>query len=169
MATTTPNFGWSVPTSTDYVKDGALAIETLGDAIDASLVDLKGGASGYILSKNSASDMDFAWIPNALPATPAGINKILNGDFGIWQRGTSFAGVANFTYFSDRWRQHHAGTGTAPTCSQDTSVPTKQFKFSAKTTQVGTAATSVTAYMTRQFIENSTILPLLGNAATLSF
>jgi hypothetical protein len=35
MATTTPNFGWSVPTSTDYVKDGATAIETLGDAIDA--------------------------------------------------------------------------------------------------------------------------------------
>lgn len=37
MATTTPTFGWSVPTSTDYVKDGASAIETLGDSIDASL------------------------------------------------------------------------------------------------------------------------------------
>ena len=37
MATTTPNNGWSVPTSTDYVKDGAVAIETLGDAIDASV------------------------------------------------------------------------------------------------------------------------------------
>ena len=37
MATTTPNFGWSVPTSTDLVKDGATAIETLGDSIDASL------------------------------------------------------------------------------------------------------------------------------------
>ena len=34
MATTTPNFGWAVPTSTDLVKDGAVAIETLGDAID---------------------------------------------------------------------------------------------------------------------------------------
>ena len=37
MATTTPNFGWTVPTSTDLVKDGATAIETLGDSIDASL------------------------------------------------------------------------------------------------------------------------------------
>ena len=37
MATTTPNYGWDVPTSTDYVKDGATAIETLGDDIDASL------------------------------------------------------------------------------------------------------------------------------------
>jgi len=40
MATTTPNFGWSVPTSTDLVKDGATAIETLGDAVDASLATL---------------------------------------------------------------------------------------------------------------------------------
>jgi hypothetical protein len=62
MATTTPNFGWSVPTSTDLVKDGATAIETLGDSIDASMVDLKGGASGQVLSKNSATDMDFTWI-----------------------------------------------------------------------------------------------------------
>ncbi len=62
MATTTPNFGWSVPTSTDLVKDGATAIETLGDSIDASLVDLKGGTSGQVLAKNSGTDMDFIWI-----------------------------------------------------------------------------------------------------------
>jgi len=62
MATTTPNFGWSVPTSTDLVKDGATAIETLGDSIDASLVDLKGGTTGQVLSKNSNTDMDFTWI-----------------------------------------------------------------------------------------------------------
>jgi hypothetical protein len=61
MATTTPNFGWSVPTSTDLVKDGATAIETLGDAIDASLVDLKGGTTGQVLAKNSNTDMDFTW------------------------------------------------------------------------------------------------------------
>jgi hypothetical protein len=62
MATTTPNFGWPVPTSTDLVKDGATAIESLGDSIDASLLDLKGGTSGQVLSKNSNSDMDFTWV-----------------------------------------------------------------------------------------------------------
>ena len=62
MATTTPNFGWVVPTSTDLVKDGATAIETLGDSIDASLADLKGGTTGQVLSKNSGTDMDFTWI-----------------------------------------------------------------------------------------------------------
>jgi hypothetical protein len=44
MATTTPNYGWDVPTSTDYVKDGATAIETLGDDIDSTLFTALGGA-----------------------------------------------------------------------------------------------------------------------------
>lgn len=61
MATTTPNFGWAVPTSSDLVKNGAVAIETLGDSIDASLVDLKGGTTGQVLAKASNTDMDFTW------------------------------------------------------------------------------------------------------------
>ena len=44
MATTTPNYGWSVPTSTDYVAQGAVAIETLGDSVDATLFTALGGA-----------------------------------------------------------------------------------------------------------------------------
>jgi hypothetical protein len=62
MATTTPNFGWPVPTSTDLVKDGATAIEALGDGIDTSLVDLKGGTTGQVLSKTTNTDMDFTWV-----------------------------------------------------------------------------------------------------------
>ena len=62
MATTTPNFGWTVPTSTDLVKDGATAIETLGDGIDASFVGLKGGTTGQVLSKTSATDLAFTWV-----------------------------------------------------------------------------------------------------------
>jgi len=61
MATTTPNFGWPVPTSTDLVKNGATAIEGLGDAIDASLLDLKGGTTGQVLAKATNTDMDFSW------------------------------------------------------------------------------------------------------------
>lgn len=37
MATTTPINGWPVPTSTDLVTNGATAIESLGDAIDAAV------------------------------------------------------------------------------------------------------------------------------------
>jgi hypothetical protein len=43
MATTTPNYGWSVPTSSDYVAQGAVAIETLGDSADATLFTALGG------------------------------------------------------------------------------------------------------------------------------
>jgi len=71
MATTTPNFGWPVPTSSDLVKNGATAIEGLGDAIDASLLDLKGGTTGQVLAKATNTDMDFSWVTDAtgIPAT----------------------------------------------------------------------------------------------------
>lgn len=74
MATTTPNFGWAVPTSTDLVKDGAVAIETLGDSIDASLVDLKGGTTGQVLAKASNTDMDFVWSADAAGISPTIVN-----------------------------------------------------------------------------------------------
>lgn len=62
---TTSNFGWTTPADTDLVKDGAAAIRTLGNGIDSSLVDLKGGTTGQILSKASNADMDFTFItPN---------------------------------------------------------------------------------------------------------
>jgi len=60
MATTT-NFGWATPDDTDFVKDGAAAIRTLGSSIDTSLIDLKGGTTGQVLSKASATDLDYSW------------------------------------------------------------------------------------------------------------
>lgn len=59
---TTSNFGWTTPADTDLVKDGALAIRTLGNGVDSSLVDLKGGTTGQILSKASNTDLDYTWI-----------------------------------------------------------------------------------------------------------
>lgn len=55
MATTTPNYGWDVPTSTDYVKDGATAIETLGDDVDSTLFSVTGGKNVGYQYINSAS------------------------------------------------------------------------------------------------------------------
>lgn len=62
MATTTTNFGWDIPQSTDLVKDGATAIAALGQDIDTALVDLKGGTTGQVLSKASGTDLDFTWV-----------------------------------------------------------------------------------------------------------
>lgn len=75
MATTT-NWGWSTPDDTAYVKDGAAAIRTLGSSIDASFGDLKGGTTGQIVSKASATDGDFAWIDNDVQ-----VNSTLNAPF----------------------------------------------------------------------------------------
>lgn len=61
---TTSNFGWTTPADTDLVKDGAAAIRTLGNGIDSSLVDLKGGTTGQYLVKQSATDLDFTWTTN---------------------------------------------------------------------------------------------------------
>lgn len=84
MATVTPNFNWPVPTSTDLVKDGATAIEALGDSIDASLVDLKGGTTGQVLAKASNTDLDYTWTsPN-----PGDITGVTAG-IGISGGGTS--------------------------------------------------------------------------------
>jgi hypothetical protein len=93
MATTTPNFGWSVPTSTDLVKDGATAIETLGDSVDASMADLLGGTSGQILAKNSNTNMDFVWITNDVgDITAVNTNSPLTGG------GTSGALTLSYDY-----------------------------------------------------------------------
>jgi len=61
MATTSA-FGWSTPDDTALVKDGAAAIRTLGNSIDTSMAELKGGTTGQVLSKTSNTDMDFTWV-----------------------------------------------------------------------------------------------------------
>jgi hypothetical protein len=61
MANTT-NYNWETPDDTDLVKDGAAAIRTLGNSIDTSFVDLKGGTTDQVLAKNSGTDLDFKWV-----------------------------------------------------------------------------------------------------------
>lgn len=83
MATTT-NFGWETPDDTDLVKDGAAAMRTLGNSIDTSFVDLKGGTTGQILSKASNTDLDYTWVsPN-----PGDITSVTAGT-GLTGGGTS--------------------------------------------------------------------------------
>ena len=115
MATTTPNYGWPVPTSTDLVKDGAVAIESLGDAADAtmatmvpkSIVDAKGdiiaataadtvsrlavGANNTVLTADSSTATGLKW------AAAAGGGKVLQ----VVQGTTTTNVVSNSSAFAD--------------------------------------------------------------------
>lgn len=53
-----------MPTATDLVTDLPADFEVFGQAVDSSMADLKGGTTGQILAKASATDMDFSWITN---------------------------------------------------------------------------------------------------------
>ena len=48
----------------------------------------------------------------------AGKNKIINGDFGIWQRGTTFTNPAAGIYTADRWVLSTDANPTSHTISQ---------------------------------------------------
>ncbi len=56
-------------------------------------------------------------------STAAVNNALANGDFSVWQRGTSFAAIANSAFLADRWAWTLVGTA-ANTVTQDTDVPT---------------------------------------------
>ena len=97
MATTTTNFGWDIPQSTDLVKDGATAIAALGQDIDTALVDLKGGTTGQYLTKTSGTDLDFTW------ATISAVTSVTNFRSGqfykAWGTHTNGTAALNVTYY----------------------------------------------------------------------
>jgi hypothetical protein len=106
MATTTPNYGWPVPTSSDLVKNGATAIEALGDAADAtmatmvakSIIDAKGdliagtaadtaarlavGTNGQTLVADSTAATGLAWATPSAGASFVGAS-MYHGAFNI--------------------------------------------------------------------------------------
>lgn len=98
MATTTTNFGWTVPSDTDLVKDGAAAIRTALGGVDTSFVDLKGGTTGQVLSKASNTDLDFTWIEQddttlAFNAQTGTTYTLVAADLGKWVTLSNASGI----------------------------------------------------------------------------
>jgi hypothetical protein len=155
MATVTPNFNWPVPTSTDLVKDGATAIEALGDSIDASMVDLKGGTTGQVLSKASNTDMDFTWVTDA-----AGDITGVTAGVGITGGGTS----GTVTITNDM--------ATTITAAGDIVVGTGSGTYDnlpiGTTAQVLTADTTVSPYKVKWATPASTTPSFVGVRCTVS-
>ncbi len=68
---TSPNYGWEEPDDTDLVKDGALSIRTLGNAIDSSVYSALGGKkSGEItLASGTFTGSSAVNLTNVLSST----------------------------------------------------------------------------------------------------
>jgi hypothetical protein len=73
MASTTTNYGWVVPTSSDLVKNGATAISTVGQSVDTFLF------------------------------RPFTRNAIINGGMDVWQRGTTMTAGGTGYKSADRY------------------------------------------------------------------
>lgn len=136
MATTT-NYAWTTPDNSGLVKNGAQDIRTLGSAVDTSLWNVGFGQAGK--------------------------NKIINGNFDIWQRGTSqtangYGSADRFSALSDGSYTNSRQTftaGTAPVAGYEG----QYFYRSARTTG--------TYMIVQQNIEN--VQTFAGQTVTLSY
>jgi len=106
---------------------------------------------------------------------PSNRNAIINGDFNIWQLGTTFSSIADSAYSADRWLYQKVGT-MVHNISRSTDVPTvaqagRLFNYSLLV-DCTTPDTSIAAgdfALIRQKIEGYNFLPLAQKIITFSF
>jgi hypothetical protein len=104
----------------------------------------------------------------AVPPFVAGKNKIINGDFGVWQRGTTFTNATVNTFNSDRWFFGGSGNNTGSISRQTFTPGTApvagyEGKFFYRFDQTSTAITPAII----QRIED--VQTFAGQTVTLSF
>ncbi|XOQ44309.1 MAG: hypothetical protein ACFWTN_07705 [Clostridium sp.] len=98
MAEFTPNYELKKPGADDFydVKD----FNDNMDKIDAEL-------------KKAQDHRENISNPHKVMANQVGAinpNLLINGDFQVWQRGTSFTGIGMLKYTADRWRLNASGS-----------------------------------------------------------
>ena len=141
---TSPNYAWAEPDNSSLVKNGAQDIRALGDAIDTSVWNIGFGQAGK--------------------------NKIINGDFGIWQRGTSITiGAGGFG--ADRFKYAVASAVPTGTISRQAftagSAPVAGYEGSYFQRTAITANNNCTVYNYWQPIED--VRTFAGQTVTVSF
>jgi len=185
---TSPNYGWLEPDNTDLVKNGALAIRTLGNAIDTTMatmtpkstVTTKGdlvaataastparlavGNNGETLVADSSTSTGLRW----QGTTASGKNFVINGGFDIWQRATSATLVTVGSYIAPDRMACTSDSGGNGTASQVTSSLPTGFRYGLKLQRTA-GNTSTGIISVAQFLETSNSIPLAGQTVTLSF
>jgi hypothetical protein len=79
--------------------------------------------TGEVLTATNMNDLSGSVNLLQSAQNAAGKNAIINGDFNVWQRGTSFTNNAHAAFNADRWKQFYDGTGGTRVISQQTFTP----------------------------------------------
>ena len=145
-----------------YATNGAAVspLTTKGDLYTYSTADarLAVGNNGETLVADSSTSTGLRYNPSQA----AGKNAVINGDFDIWQRGTS--STSNGTYnTADRW-WNYTNLGTNTWSRESTIVPTGSL-YSMKSTQSVATATN---WQMNQAIETLNAVQFAGKTVTLS-
>jgi hypothetical protein len=162
MATTTTNYGFDIPQSTDLVKDGATAIATLGQDIDTAMNTALGTkkAGMVLLNTTSFSGVSSANIDNLFSATYRNYKivlagKVASGDADITMK---FRKAGSTTTDSNYIRQYLHSTGA----SVNSGLVTGQ--TFARIGNLGSTQSGVEVTLYSPFLSESTIL--LGSSPT---
>jgi hypothetical protein len=126
-----------------------------------------------VLSKSTHTEVpQIIVVPGlTIPST----NALINSDFNIWQRGTSFAAIASLAYSADRFIYSKVGA-MVHTVSRSTDVPTiaesehlSKYSILIDCTTVDSSLAAGDYCTISQKIEGYNYLPLAQRPMTLSF
>ena len=100
---------------------------------------------------------------------PAGLgfrNLIINGDFKVWQRGTSFTWSSGQPYTADRWCITPTGTAAFSASRQTTGYD--GFQYCLRLQRTASNANTSSLYVS-QAVETVNSIPVQGKQVVLSF
>jgi hypothetical protein len=127
-------------------------------------------ATGDVLTAANMNDLSGS--VNLLESAQyaAGKNKIINSNFGVWQRGTTFNSATNGNFFADRWTVGRDGTNTVNITQQTFTPGTApvsgyEGQFFARASIASTGTLSFLQFT--QAIED--VRTLAGQTITISF
>jgi hypothetical protein len=129
-------------------------------------------ANGDVYSAGDVNDITgtINLLQTSTLSIASGKNSLINGDFSIWQRGTSIAIPANTsTYGADRWTSYRTATGSTVSrqlVNDLTNLATIQYCARVQRDS-GNSSTAVIYYT--QAIETVNTIPLANRGITYSF
>ena len=128
-------------------------------------------ATGDVLTATNMNDVTGTLNLLESAQYAAGKNKIINGAFDVWQRGTSFSNPTTTTYTADRFMVEHDGSGATRTISQQTftpgAAPVSGYEAQYYLQYAVTGGTANTFQQVQQRIED--VRTFAGQTVTFSF